>query len=270
MIDRAKLALSSINDLIMPNRVVYHHVPKCGGTSVGRALRKRFILNQATVVPESSFRAFESFSGRHDRQQMLIDVLDLREQMMLYHMYENVHCVSLHVRFSEVAYTQFRDQYKFITILREPISRFISHYLWSYGKTDAHARIEEEFEDFLNTPRARRLGATYVEYFCGLPKECDITAQAAIKKAISNLKRMDVVGQLDNLELFERQLKQSLGVRIRIGHENKMRQPSSKKEEIMTPELVDRVRELCAPDLAVWRAIQKTSAEPPIFNKPCD
>lgn len=186
---------------------------------------------------------------------MLIDVLDLREQMMLYLMHEGVHCVSLHVRFSEVAYNQFKDQYKFITVLREPVSRFVSHYLWSYGKPDAHARICEDFEEFLNTPRARRLGATYVEYFCGLPKDEDITSPVAIESAISNLKRMDVVGRLDDLRVFEGQLKEELGVRIRIGHENKMRQPSSKKNEIMTPELLERVRELCAPDIAVWEAI---------------
>lgn len=255
MIDRARRALSSMHDLIMPNRVVFHHVPKCGGTSVGRALRKRFILSQGTVVPESSYRAFEAFSGRSDRQKMLIDVLDLREQMMLYQMFEDVRCVSLHVRFSEAAYNCFEDRYKFITILREPVSRFISHYFWSHGKPGAHARIDEDFGAFLKTPRARRLGATYVEYFCGLPKDEDITTPQAVESAIANLRRMDVVGRLDDLSDFEARVKESLGVRIRIGHENKMRQPSSKKNEIMTPELVERVHELCAPDLAVWRAI---------------
>jgi hypothetical protein len=255
LIDQAKQNLSKVNERLMPQRVVFHHVPKCGGTSVGRALRKRFLLSQATVIPESSYRAFEAFTGRTDRQQMLVDVLDLREQMMLYLMFEDVRCISLHVRFSDIAYDRFHDRYKFITILREPVARFVSHYFWSFGKPEAHARIDEDFSAFLETERARRLGATYVEYFSGLPKDDDITTPAAIDAAIANLNRFNVVGKLDDLADFEAQLKKELGVRIRIGHENKMRQPVSKKREVMTPELEDRVRALCAPDIAVWNAV---------------
>ena len=84
MISVAKLAHNKLLNVFVPQRVVFHHVPKCGGTSVGRALRKRYLLSQSTVTPESSFRAFEAFTQGTDRQQMLVDVLDLREQMMLH------------------------------------------------------------------------------------------------------------------------------------------------------------------------------------------
>ncbi|ETX16721.1 hypothetical protein OCH239_01280 [Roseivivax halodurans JCM 10272] len=255
MVDRTKSVLAAVNDRLMPQRVVFHHVPKCGGTSVGRALRKRFILSQATVVPESSFRAFEAFTGRTDREAMLVDVLDLREQMLLYYLFEDVRCVSLHVRFSNTAYDLFQERYKFVTILREPVARFVSHYFWSYRKAGAHARIDEDFERFLETPRARRLGASYVEYFSGLPKEEDVTTSRAISLAIENLRRMDVVGRLDDLDEFRRRMHEELGVRVKIGHENKMRQPASRKSEVVTPELTEKVRELCAPDIAVWEAM---------------
>lgn len=254
LIDHAKRVRTSLLDIFLPQRVVFHHVPKCGGTSVGRALRKRYLLSQGTVTPESSFRAFEAFTGRTDREQMLIDVLDLREQMFLYLLYEDVRCISLHVRFSPTAYARFNDRYKFITILREPVSRFISHYLWSYNKPHAHARIEESFADFLYTERARRMGATYVEYFSGLPKDADITAPEAVETALNNLRtKFDVVGRLDDLPAFERALHSALGVRIKIGHENKTKKNRSTVREMITdPELLQRVRALCAPDLAIW------------------
>ena len=251
-IARFKRLKVGLLDRIAPQPVVFHHVPKCGGTSVGVALRQRYILSQATVTPESSFRAFEAFTGRTDREQMLIDVLDLREQLLLYWLYEDVRCVSLHVRFSEVAYDQFHDRYKFITILREPISRFISHYFWSHGKPYSHARIDEDLKSFLDTRRARRLGATYVEYYAGLPKEADITSQEAINAAITNLSRFDVVGRLDDLATFEAALKHELAVRIKVGHENKMRQSIRHNKKVVTPEMRVRIEALCAPDLAVW------------------
>jgi hypothetical protein len=256
MIDQIKALKRTLVDVLHPSRVVFHHVPKCGGTSVGRALRKRYILSQATVKPDESFYAFEAFSGRSDRDQMLIDVAALREQMMLYHMYDDVRCVSLHVPFSDVAYARFNASYKFITILREPVSRFVSHYFWSYKKPNDHARIDEDFETFLGTARARRLGASYVEYCSGAPMAPDLSDPELIARAITNLRtRFDVVGRLDDLPGFEASIRDVLGVRIRIGHENKARQPGATRKSVVTPELMARAREVCAPDIAVWNAM---------------
>lgn len=254
-VDRAKSARARLVEAALPAPVVFHHVPKCGGTSVGRALRKRYLLSQATVAPESSFRAFAAFSGRTDREQMLIDVLDLREQMLLYLLYENVRCVSAHVRFSRAAHAMFGDRYAFATVLREPVSRFISHYFWSHAKRDAHGRIDEEFAAFLGTPRAARLGAVYVQYFSGLPKEADLTSPAAIAEATANLEKFDVVGTLDNLGSFRRALKKRLGVNLHFGRENRMRQSVGHKNEIVTANLRRRVERLCGPDLTVWKSV---------------
>jgi len=251
IVDLARSAHSKLTDVLIPQRVVFHHVPKCGGTSVARALRRRYFLSQATVTPEASFRAFEAFTGRADREQMLIDVLDLREQMMLNLLFEDIRCVSLHVRFSEVAHANFSSSYKFVSILREPVGRFISHYYWSYGKPQAHARIEEDFEEFLETERAQRLGATYVEYYSGLQKDSDMRASNAANMAIANLRRFDVVGRLDDLQDFEAQVYNQLGVKIVIGHENKNRAPGN-GSALISPELREKVVDICAPDIAVW------------------
>ena len=56
ILDRAKSLRAEAVERLLPQKFVFHHVPKCGGTSVGRALRKRYLLSQATVTPESSFR----------------------------------------------------------------------------------------------------------------------------------------------------------------------------------------------------------------------
>lgn len=257
MVDFAKRLRAAAEDRLLPQRFVFHHVPKCGGTSVGRALRRRYLLSQATVTPESSFRAFEAFTGREDREQMLIDVLDLREQMLLYLMYEDVRGISLHVRFSEAAFQRFRDRYKFVTILRDPVARFVSHYNWSHDKPGAHARIDEGFEAFLETGRAARLGASYVEYFCGLPKEADLRSDAAIGQAIENLGRFSVVGDLAELDGFTAGLKRELGVRVRVGHENKAaKSRAAVSLASLPPETLARVRALCEPDLRVWQAVR--------------
>ena len=253
-IERAKSARNSLLDRVLPQRFVFHHVPKCGGTSVGRALRKRYLPSQATVLPEASFRAFKAFSDRTDTGQMLVDVLDLREQMLLYLMFTDVRGISAHVRFSQAAYQGFAERYKFITILREPVARFLSHYNWSHDKPGAHAEIRENFDDFLNTDRAARMGATYVEYFAGLPKDADIRTDRAIDRAVANLERFDVVGRLGDLDTFTTNIRKRLGFRVRIGHENKSRGADGDiRSQTLTPEQMRKVRDLCAPDIAVWQ-----------------
>ena len=243
-------------DRTAPQRFVFHHVPKCGGTSVARALRKRYLTSQATVKPEPSFRAFRAFSGRDDTEQMLIDVIVLRKQMMLYLMYDDIRCISLHVPFSNIAYREFHDRYKFITILREPVSRFISHYNWSSRRPGSHGHIEEDFDAFLNSDRAHRMGAEYVEIFADFPLDADIHAPDAIAAAIANLKKLDIVGRLDDLGGFSDALKRELGIRIKIGHENK----AHKSHDFvagtdLTPDQRRAVEAVCAPDIAVWQAL---------------
>lgn len=251
----AKRLIHSASAVLSPSPVVFHHIPKCGGSSVGVALRSRYLLSQVTVAPEESFRAFERYSGRTDREAMLVDVIALRQQMMLYHLLQGVRCVSAHVPYSPAMRGEFSASHSFITILREPVERFISHYFWSHGKAGAHARIDEDLETFLATDRARRQGAAYVEYFCGDPMRPDLDADAAIAAAIDNLRGFDVIGRLDDLGQFQLDLKKALGATIRIGRENRAIDKSrSGRAEISRP-LRSRIEDLCAPDLAVWNAV---------------
>ena len=255
-IGRIRKLNQALLDRVAPQRFVFHHVPKCGGTSVARALRKRYLTSQATVKPEPSFRAFQAFTGRHDTDQMLIDVIDLRKQMMLYLLYDDVRCVSLHVPFSNIAFDAFRDRYKFVTILRDPVARFISHYNWSSRRPGSHGHIPEAFDDFLATDRAARLGAEFVEIFADAALDADIRAPQVIARAIENLKKFDVIGRLDDLPGFSDDLAKALGIRVRIGHENK----AHKSGDFVTRSTLDpdqraRLNEICAPDIAVWEAI---------------
>ena len=114
------------------------------------------------------------------------------------------------------------------------------------------ARIEESFDEFLETEHARRLGATYVEFYSGLPKDSDMRSAEAVEQAVTNLKRFDVVGRLDDLPAFESALREQLGVKISVGHENKNRRPKSGGAASITPEQRERVIAICAPDIAVW------------------
>ena len=259
VIARARQLNSTLLNRLAPQRVVFHHVPKCGGTSVGRALRMRYLSSQATVKPEPSFRAFQAFTGRSDTDRLMFEVNDLRKQMLLYLMYDDVRCISAHVPFCSTARQEFQDTYKFITLLREPVSRFLSHYNWNRNRPQAHGHIALEFDDFLDTHRANVMGTEFVEIFADLPVDADLRTPEAIDRAVGHLQGLDIIGRLDDLDGFVRDIRKTVGVRLRVGHKNMTsREANRVSRGSLSQEQLDRVQEICAPDIEVWKRLFPT------------
>ena len=78
LVDSARRTIGKARQRLHPNRIVFHHVPKCGGTSVGRAIRKRFLLSQATVLPEATYRAEEMLDPSANAADLLARAEELR------------------------------------------------------------------------------------------------------------------------------------------------------------------------------------------------
>ena len=253
LVDSARSTISKARQRLHPNRIVFHHVPKCGGTSVGRAIRKRFLLSQATVLPEATYRAEEMLDPSASAAELLARAEELRERMFLYHLAAGVDCVSAHVRFSDAGWAAYGEKAKFVTILREPVARFISHYRYSHCRPGAHGHIPEDFETFLNGPAARQFGAFYTYFFSGLPSTADMTTGEALDRAKANLAKFHVVGFLDDTPGFESAIKAQVGVRIRIGHENKARAPKPSGDR----EFADLIDEITQPDQAFFAFARK-------------
>ena len=253
--DFAQSLHNRATDLMCGRPMVFHHVPKCGGTSVGRSIRRAYLLSQGTVTPVESEKAFDAAKQR--AKGSVGHVSELREMMLLYMLFSDVRCVSAHIPFSDAAFDAFGDRYAFITILRDPVDRFISNYFWSHDRPDAHYRIAEPLEDFLSTDRARAVGSTYARYFCGEPGHIFGTAQ--VDAAVRNLHRMSFVGFLDQIDDFEAALHRLTGRRIRIGKEN-IRGTGSKRDAILSGPLRDKILEVCAADREIWNGVQDLRA----------
>lgn len=267
LVDWGKAARRRVTDVLCPQRIVFHHVAKCGGTSIGRALRRAYFVSQGTITPEESFRAVAAFTGRADRESVAGHLHEFREMMLLYLLYSDIRCVAAHVPFSDIAYEVFHGKFLFVTLLRDPVERFVSHYLWSYKRANAFGSINEGLGDFLMTDRAKTLGAVYALYFCGRPRITFADMSRAVKLAESNLRRLDHVGFLDDMVRFQAMLRHLTGKRLTIGREN-VGTRRSMHASIIEGHLRQRLFDLCAPDREIWDAVQDLRGKHPSTAAP--
>jgi hypothetical protein len=252
IVETGKQVQAWLTEKFSGHPVVFHHVPKCAGTSVARALRLRYLASQTGIFSGASFYAASAFHPNRTTLQVWPQVLDLREQILVYHMYSRFRCIAAHVQFSECAYERFANTYKFITVLREPVSRYISHYFWDLNGIEEWARITVGIDAFIESEMGARYGTLFGEFFSGLPSDSDFGSPQAVEAAKRNLDKFAVVGFLDDMPRFEQDLKRELGVSIAIRHQNKSKVQDQTKKKLVTQEIRQRITELCAPDIEIY------------------
>ena len=152
----------------------------------------------------------------------------------------------------------FGEQYRFVTILREPVSRYISHYFWDFQGPEEWARIEVPLEEFVESEQGARYGVAFGEFYSSLPADSDFGSADAVAAAKQNLHKFAAVGFLENMAGFQNKLKDALGVSVNIRHQNKGKVQERTKRQVVTPELRRRIEELCAPDIEIYDYARRT------------
>lgn len=248
-------------DLVAPISVVFHHVPKCGGTSYGYALRKRYLGSQTSIVPESTYKVSCLLRGNEGWNDIQQSRMALDEKLLLYYLYEGIRCISSHARFSVAAFHEFSGAYKFATVMREPKERFLSHFYWSTRDGAGHGKVDTSLEFFLDTNRAKAMGAIYPEYFSGFSPGSDFTSTAAIDAAIKNLGGFDIIGNLADVESLERKTQECLRLRLSIGHKNRSTTSGPSSVDELPRRLQRKLEDVCRPDIEIWNSVMRAHSE---------
>jgi len=241
---------------LLGQRVVFHHVPKCAGTSVSRALRVRYALSQTSIAAPGTAAVIDEQYGKAGFTDLTHynRVRRFRIELMHYMMWKDVYFIGGHVPFNTVAYNHLGKGYRFITVLRDPVERFISEYRFNRGRQH-QARIDEELTDYVASPMGRRNAMKLCDYLSGADNLTLDDPESLKKDAIANLNRFDVIGFTDAMETFEEMARGTLGIRVKFGLENQGK-PTSPSDSIPSS-LLSQIRYLCRHDQEIYESARE-------------
>lgn len=211
----------------LKRKCCFVHIPKCAGTSLSRALTGVCGLRQRnhriTSVPSRQsaavlygIRPEEMFGASAEADRAYHAIFEHREALAIYALASGESVVSGHFLYSDRAFRAFGDRYGFITVLRSPVSRMISH----YGYIQATGELGGSFDDYLNSPLARRHGSEMTRYLCGTPDRREEELADALPLAKENLRNFAVVGFTESMDAFARDFESAFQVALKIPRRN--------------------------------------------------
>ena len=109
-------------------RIFFLHLPKCGDVSVNMAMRRAFGAQKVDGLNPNASRRVAERRGK--------DLRRFRTSLLFYYMaMENVNVISGHFSWNDDVYEQFSKKWAYVTVLRDPIRRWFSHYFYNRHKT---------------------------------------------------------------------------------------------------------------------------------------
>jgi hypothetical protein len=242
--------------------IFFMHVPKCGGTSLVNAIARfyqpLFSKDRSKIARLDSPASLRAASI-HGRDHLAYD-----REILTYFLAGNYRYVYGHFTFSEKAYQQFKDKYAFVTLLREPVSKWFSLYFYNRYKKSDHYALDLDLEEFVETSQAASYGCDYVMQFIGDDSIADYTSAAvidyfrtpeAIERACANLDKFDLVGLLEELDLFKQQFQARFGVKLDEEHRRESPVPKGTRDKMITPEILEKVKMLNRPNTLVYEHV---------------
>lgn len=244
-------------------KIYFHHIPKCGGTSLNRALQACYVKwnlwessNVVNLNSEASWTSAQALFNQELPPAVVDDsaVMQLREELLFYFMsLGHVHYLSGHFPFSSLAHQYHSSRFDFITVLRDPVDRWISSYFYNnYRQSASYRKIAIDLEDYIESPLGKSQGYEYAKFLGGVAQDGNFMSPQFVENAKANLHKFQLIGFLDDMDTFKHRFCEQYGAPLRLKTLNKR----PEKEKVLNQEIDEKmmasIRKICRADIEIY------------------
>lgn len=236
-------------------RVLFLHLPKCGGTSLSAGLYATVPLTAriGTIDALSTRRAAALCAfGQADLLRCHEDLDDghhtfaLRGGIAAAHLFWTTRLVHGHVLLTPALTAALGREVRLVTLMREPKARALSNYRMAVRA----GVIPDSVDAWLDGPAGQRMTRCYLRYLSGRNTIPDAEMPGALQDALAALPRFDVLGLLEDLPGFQAACRRKLGVRPIVPRLNLGSGPSI----VLTADQTARLDSMLKADQTIYAA----------------
>lgn len=240
-------------------RILFFHFAKCGGSSVTQSILKHYPWKHSILKPEVSLNAAKNmYNLENPLQDDYHWVFKLQEHILLYDVNQSYRFITGHYCFSEKVYQNFKNDFVFVTMLRDPVRRFISHYFFNKSKRDNSPwKIKLELSDYIKSEFGYQYGHDLVKNIGGLRDDMNYRSQEAIENAKNNLRKFNVLGILEDLQNFQSQIQNICGIKLDIKKTNISPVSEFQKAAMVSGDILTMIKDLSQPDIELYNEAKR-------------
>ena len=158
--------------------------------------------------------------------------------------------LSGHYSISPDILERWQDEWLFVTLLRDPVSRFLSHYFYNRYKSSGHFSLTADLDSFLQSERAAGAARLYVDHL-GAPQVGE-DARPGIDRACRLLDGFALVGVVERIDPFLDAFARKAGFAIDMPRRNVNPAARDEIQAQVTDAHYTRIRELCVADREIY------------------